>query len=270
MNASLTKHELAAMDAAKVFEDVGTMKMLAPSLFATTAHPRRSERYSFTNTYEIIRYIHEKGFKVTSVMGGNSTYNRVMVRMRSRLYQRDTRAPELVVLDSHDGSSRLKLVLGFIEFVCLNGCIAGNHFYNRSYAHRAPDLMEQILLDLEDVGEHITRMNERIDRYTVYRTTMAERMQLADAAIQARWGDKADQSFHADMRPQMLAVRRKEDDHDSLYKVMNVVQENVLRGGMSYVRNQNVQSVRSISDVRRNMNINQALWDKADQILLAA
>jgi hypothetical protein len=52
--------------------------------------------------------------------------------------------------------------------------------------------------------------------------------------------------------------------------VLNVVQENILRGGMSYVTNNSLRQVRSISDVNRNLNINQALWNKADELMLLA
>jgi hypothetical protein len=64
----------------------------------------------------------------------------------------------------------------------------------------------------------------------------------------------------------MLRVRRSEDDSDDLYTVMNVIQENVMRGGMMYQTHNTVRRVIAISNVNRNVNINQALWMTAEGI----
>jgi len=145
-------------------------------------------------------------------------------------------------------------------------------FYARRYLHRVPDLMQQIMLELDDVGEHITRMNKRLDEYTAYTTTTADRIRVCDAAIAARWGTgkEVDEGFKAMLRAKLLAPRRNEDRSDTLYKVMNVVQENTLRGGQHYVSNNRMNSIRPIAAVDRNVKINQAIWTAADEILLAA
>jgi hypothetical protein len=73
------------------------------------------------------------------------------------------------------------------------------------------------------------------------------------------------------MRQRLLHVRRDEDTENDVYTVMNVIQENALRGGMSYITaNNRIANVRPISDVRRNLNINQSLWTCAEQLLEAA
>jgi hypothetical protein len=180
-------------------------------------------------------------------------------------------APEIVVLDSHDGTTALRLVLGFIRGVCLNGMIAGDLFYSRKFYHRAPDLMEQIMLELEDLNTHTTKLIQRINAMRNRSTNIGERMMLADAVVRERWGEDKDASFVADMRQRLLTVRRKEDTENDVYTVMNVIQENVLRGGMSYITSNNrVANVRPISDVRRNLNINQTLWNTAEQLFEAA
>jgi hypothetical protein len=73
------------------------------------------------------------------------------------------------------------------------------------------------------------------------------------------------------MRQRILHHRRREDASDDMYTVMNVIQENVIRGGFSYQTSGN--SVRRLQDVRavdRNININQAVWQGAEDLLKAA
>src|SRR5262245_32540238 len=109
----LTDFEADAIQSAHNFYDEGRMRSIAPALFTTHAHPKMSERYAFTNTYDIVKHIAAKGFGVTSIMGGTSPYNKMMIRMRNAMYDMRDGAPELVIVDSHDGTSRLKMVLGW-------------------------------------------------------------------------------------------------------------------------------------------------------------
>lgn len=267
-----TAAELTAEQNAAVFEDANEMMARCPALFATTAHPKMSERYSFTNTYDIVLMMHNRGYRVTSVSGGEQKFGKVMVRMRNTNYFDGAMpfAPEVLVLDSHDGSRRLKAMLGAIKFACMNGVIAGDFIYARSYLHYSRDLMSQIRLDMEDIDQHTDKLIQRIAKMREHKTTLAERMLLADTAVKQRYGEDRDGAFVADVRQKMLNVRREEDNDNDLFTAMNVVQENILRGGGYYTVNNRVQHMRPITQVDRNVHINQALWQCAEDIMKKA
>jgi hypothetical protein len=271
MGIAFTKSEVTAMQAATLFTNADAMHKYAPSLFATHAHPRMSEKYSFTNTYDIILRMHNRyGMRVVSVQGGSRTYKKVLVRMRSTHYdtRREESAPELIIIDSHDGSSKLTMALGFIRFVCMNGMIAGDMFYNKAFLHRTPDLVHVVMLEMEDINQHVDRLIQRITAMRSYQTTFGDRMVLADAVVRQRWGEEKDAGFIAEMRSRMLEPRRSEDLGNDLYTIMNVLQENCLRGGMTYMSNNNrTASVKPISDVGRNVNINRSLWNAGEQLM---
>jgi len=266
------KHEVEAIDTARVFNDVDEMQLRAPALFAKSAHPKMSGRYSFTNTYDILLHIHNRGFKVSSVQGGQKTYNKVMIRMRHDAYDKRDDAPEIVIVDSHDGTSRLKMMLGIIRFICMNGMVAGDMLYSRSFVHLAPDLMEQVMLELDDIQQHITALEKRVQRMKNYTTNIGERILLADAAIKARFSRDEDRpaSFIADMRQRMLHTRRSDDESKDMYTVMNVIQENVLRGGMTYHISNTIRRVAPITNVDRNLLINHTLWREAEGLIAKA
>jgi hypothetical protein len=273
MNAlvRLSDTEQKAAHLASLFEDTDAMRKHVPALFATHAHPKMSGRYAFTNTYEILMWMHKQGFRVSSVAGGTSEYNKFMVRMRNTNYDpKNGTAPELCTLDSHDGSRALQNLLGAIKFACMNGCIAGDIMYARRYRHTDPDIMSKIMLDLQDIDEHTKRLTARINDMRNYNTTIGERIALADAAINERYGTES-VSDYADMRKNALYVRRAEDSDTDLYTVLNVVQENIIRGGLTYVNsNRRLQRMRSIGAVDRNLHINQRIWLEAERIMTAA
>ena len=250
-----TVAELSARETASIFKNADRVAELVPALFATTAHPKRSQRYSFTNTYDILLMMHNRGYEVVSIQGGATKFAKVLVRMRNRHYDADKQsfAPEVIVLDSHDGSSPLRTLVGAIKFACMNGVIAGNFIYERSYIHHVPELMSQVRLDLDDLDKATDTLIQRIAKMREHKVTYAERLLLADTAVKTRYGEKKDGSFVADVRQVMLQVRRSEDNDNDLFTAMNVVQENVLRGGGYYTTNNRVQHIRAITQVDRNV-----------------
>lgn len=265
-----TPHERAAMTTAGAFRDVEVMKERCPALFTTTPHPSLSERYSFTNTYDIIMSAINRGYKVTSIQGGEQKYGKMLIRMRHTAYSNLKHgAPELVLRDSHDGSSSLTLLLGYIVFICGNGQIVSDNIYARTFMHIAPDLHAQVLLELDDVLTYMEQLEQDTARMRNRTTNIGERMMLADAATIARFGEGVSNSQMAMMRHIWLAPRRDADNDNSLFTVMNVIQENALRGGMHY---QTTRAMRRMSDIRsvdRNVRINQQLWQAASALLAA-
>lgn len=269
----ITTHEAVAMETARMFHDEAFVRATVPALFATRAHPRMSDRYSFTNTYEIIRALVRMGWYVTSVMGGGKSgakYSKFIVRMRHKMYDARDNSPEIVIVDSHDGTSRLKLLLGIIRLICMNGAVAMDEIFARSYVHLAPDLQAQVILDVQDIEPHIVKLQARVNAMKNYETSIGERIALADEAVKTRFGEDRTASFVADIRMQMLNRRRTEDMPNDMYTIMNVIQENVLRGGFTYSVNNQVRHMQPINAVGRNVHINQALWKRAEQLVQLA
>jgi len=270
MTSMMTPVELEARHTATIFKDTAAMMRQCPALFATTAHPRMSDRYAFTNTYDILVHMHNRGFRIESIMGGHKRYNKVMIRLRHKdHYELRGEAPELVLLDSHDGSSRLKMCMGVIKFLCMNGMIAGDLTYAKSFLHLTDDLIAQVLLEIEDIDTHARELMKRVDRMKNFSTNVGHRIAMADVAVHARFTGERSGTFVADMRSKLLTPRRIEDEENDMYTVMNVIQENALRGGISYISGNAVRRMSDIQAVDRNVLINTSLWNKAEELMAA-
>jgi len=234
-----------------------------------------SQKYSFTNTYEIVKYAQTKGFSVSSIMGGTTAYAALIVRMRMLDHgkKEDGGAPELVIGDSHNGTKPAKLLLGYINFLCLNGMVAGDMLYSRRFLHRSPDLMQQLRLELEDIDTSVRKLMLRVNAMRAYNTTVGEQIALTDAAMQERFITRSDQTlsgdFKVDMRRKLLTRRRDGDKRNDMFTIMNVVQENLIRGGSHYISSTSNMLIRMkpIAAVDRNLNINQRIWIEAERIM---
>ena len=89
-----------------------------------------------------------------------------------------------------------------------------------------------------------------------------QRSEFAKNAINLRWGKGHDNITVQDM----LYATRDADRGNSLWKVFNVVQEKLLRGGMVYnLPTGRQQTVRALTNIDEQVKVNKNLWELAEQ-----
>jgi hypothetical protein len=272
----LTKQEIEAGRVAERFGDIQHMRNTCPALFSHEAHPRMSEKYAFTHTYDIVDALRRMNYRIVSIQGGDTRFSHMLIRMRHMLYLEDIRpdtdgAPELIIIDSHDGSKSLRLALGYIRFACMNGCIAGDMLYNRTFRHNRGDLMAAVMLEVQDINSYVATLQSNVTAMRHFRTTIGDRIRLADVATNIRFADDPAETFKLNMRSKLLYRRRRGDTEEDLHTVVNVIQENAIRGGFHYLSptDRHLKS-KPVNDVTRNVAINTALWNEATTIMQKA
>ena len=109
------------------------LRRLAPSVFATEAHGSRSARYAYIPTSDVLAGMRKEGFvAVRAAQGrsrieGKAEFTQHMIRFRHSDFI-GTEAlgqvvPEIVLVNSHDGTSSYHLMAGLFRIACLNGLI---------------------------------------------------------------------------------------------------------------------------------------------------
>src|SRR5580765_2485653 len=105
------------------------IRQVAPSIFANEQHESRSERYAFIPTSQIVDWMSKHGFGVFAAAQtgsrdeGKRGHTKHMLRFR-RLDQAfivGQTFPEMVLTNSHDGSSLYRFMAGLFRPVCMNG-----------------------------------------------------------------------------------------------------------------------------------------------------
>jgi hypothetical protein len=92
-----------------------------------------------------------------------------------------------------------------------------------------------------------------------------EQLHFAERALAIRYPDLARSGLNA---AQLLTVRRPEDLADDLYTVLNRIQENLMRGGLSRrSESGRLTRMRRITSLREDVRINSQLWDLARDVL---
>ena len=242
----------------------------APAAFADTPDVNRTSRhYQFISPARVIDALLEAGFEPTraqqtqSRKGGSLHHARHMIRfsyIKNTLSLIDA-VPELILINSHDATSAYTLRAGLFRPLCTNGLVSqiGDfgllHVPHRgNVIHNVVDGALQIARGFND----ITRVVEHMAARTM---SDPERRDFAVAALRVRYP-------HAEHIPvqaeQLLTARRNADFGNSLWLTYNVVQENLVAGGLhSRSASGRYGRTRAIRAIREDIRINVGLWNHA-------
>ena len=106
------------------------IRRAAPSIFAANPHGSRSERYTLIPTIEVLRELRTEGFQPFMVLQAGVRkedrldFTKHMIRLRHASQINGEEANEVILVNSHDGSSSYQMLGGVFRYVCQNGCAA--------------------------------------------------------------------------------------------------------------------------------------------------
>jgi hypothetical protein len=267
------------------------MRRSLPSIFAEEPHHSRSERYVYVSTEEMLERLMNGGFLPVEARTANARdvsrrpFTKHMIRFRGKdeLLKPDNSyvtkrgdpgvAYEVILRNAHDGSGSYQMLAGLIRFACENGLVVSDgtvasikvlHMGNRER------LLSTVLNSAEAVLEQGPAVGEKIQRWRGTILTPEEGLALARASHKARFAD-GNGNIRTPITPEQLLIPRRDADAGrSLWDVFNVVQENVVRGGLSAdgrdasgrLRRRTSRAIRGIDD---DLRINRHLWALAER-----
>lgn len=249
----------------------------APSVYAEEPSKLLSDRYNFVSTADLLAQFDDLGYGVTEAKQANSykrsPYNKKhMVRLRRyEATEADlitdprggTAFPEILLINSSDGSSSLRMAAGLFACVCSNGLVVQTVDMGAYRTRHVALDRDALLMATRDIDFSIARTAEKVEAMGGVRLNALQRMAVANAGITARWGENS-----GIVAPEILVPRREEDRKDDLWTVFNVAQENLVRGG--FRSEARPRAIRELTDIDAVHRVNLALWGAAESVLVAA
>lgn len=193
----------------------------APAVFALCAHERTSPKYTFIPTERVLAGLMSAGFvpvevRQTHARRASALHARHVLRLRRRyesISLRDSSIPEVVFLNSHDGTSAYQLRMGIYRAVCTNGLIVSRGaFPAYCVAHRG-DVVDEVVAGALKVSERFESLAGKVERMEARRLFKDEQIRFAEQALALRYPDAALSGMQAS---QLLACRRTEEDRKSV------------------------------------------------------
>src|SRR5438105_4991597 len=250
------------------------IRTVAPSVFSTKPYAAMSEKYRFFATSHVVEALMHEGFAVVRAqqsctrIEGKGDFTKHLLRFRHVSMADSAVAstvPEIVLINSHDGSSAYHLSLGLYRIICTNGLVvksAGIEDIRVRHSGRESLIQDVIEGSYTIIHEAPTALAQ-VEQWQHLHLSPPEQEVLAEAALELR-----DSTLEVQPRA-LLAPRRWEDGHPDrprdVWRTMNTVQENLLKGGVQG-RNEQGQRrrLRGVKSVDGDMRINRALWVLAE------
>jgi hypothetical protein len=188
---------------------------------------------------------------------------RHLIRLRRRcetVALRDS-VPELLLLNSHDGTSSYQLRVGLFRVVCTNGLVVSMGIFPVWRVMHRGDVVQDVVCAALRISERFEQLAAAVERMERTMLDESQRLELAGDALALRFPNDAAGA----MQPsQLLVPRRAHDVGNDLWRTFNVLQENVLRGGLVRRSASNrLTRSRGIQAIATDVRLNTALWEMA-------
>lgn len=239
-----------------------------PSVFGEEKHASRSERYAYIPTITLLESLQREGFQPffacqTRVRDqSRREHTKHMLRLRRAGQITGQQVPEIILLNSHDGSSSYQMLPGLFRAVCCNGLVCGTSFGEVRVPHKG-DVVEKVIEGAYEVLGVFDRVEEKRDAMQSLILPPPAQQALAKAALTYRFGEEHQPVTES----QVLSARRWQDEQNDLWTIFNRLQENLSKGGLAGRSAQGKRSrTRAVNGIDGDLKLNRALWVMAEEL----
>lgn len=251
------------------------LRNYAPAAFAPAPHESRSSRYVYIPTVEIIKGMEQEGFlpfKATQSIARSderAPFTKHMIRFRragDTVSNVGDVVPEIVMVNSHDGSSVYELIAGLYRLACSNGLMVSESELAAIKVRHTGDVVREVVAGSFKLAEHTGEIIEHVNAWRELQLTDGEQHAFADAARTVRFADSEGLVHTPITADQLLRPRRSDDVGNDLWHTFNRVQENVIKGGQVGYVHRRKSTTRAINGIDQDVKLNRALWTLAERM----
>jgi hypothetical protein len=243
---------------------------VAPSIFATEKHDSRSERYTYIPTIDVLEKLRTEGFMPFMACQarcrdeGKREHTKHMLRLRYAGQIDSSEANEIILLNSHDGTTSYQMLAGTFRFVCCNGTVCGDTLNDIRVPHKG-NIVDNVIEGAFRVVDDFERINGQIDGMKALPLNEGEQLAFAHAALALKYDPQTEVAPITEQ--QILAPKRREDVGNDLWKTFNRIQERMLKGGLhGRAANGRRTTTRAVTGIDQDIRLNRALWVLAEQM----
>lgn len=243
---------------------------VAPSIFATDKHDSRSERYTYIPTIEVLEKLRSEGFMPFMACQarcrdeGKREHTKHLLRLRHANQIASNEVSEIILVNSHDGTSSYQMLAGTYRFVCCNGMVCGDTVNEIRVPHKG-NIVDNVIEGAFRVVDDFERINGQIDGMKSLSLNDGEQLAFAQAALALKYNPQTEPAPITER--QILEPKRREDAGNDLWKTFNRVQERMLKGGVHGRTTKGRRTTtRAVTGIDQDLRLNRALWVLAEQM----
>lgn len=248
----------------------------APAAGATSPALHCSSKFVMVNTMETIEALRKMGFvpvearqdAAPSDRWSSNLHCRHLVRLRMKDTERLNHfalaascAPEAVITNASDGSTRFKMDIGIWRKVCNNGLVVSDAADGFAVKHEyitAADVIERA----RQLSKVSLPLFEKITRWSRIKLNDEAQEKYGHEALALRLGEERARNYDVES---VLAVRRDEDKDPTLWNIYNRAQEAGMKGLITgHARTAEgpgrALRTRPLTGIKADLQFNMDLW----------
>lgn len=176
--------------------------------------------------------------------------------------------PNLLVINSHDGSTAVRFEMGVFRMVCANGLVIKSQDFGGFKMRHMGYSFEDLRNYISELVNTLPIVVANLNKFTQVEMTPEQQYNFAVKAVEARFEEEK-QLPDYEIRNLLLA-ERKEDEGNNVWVVLNRVQEKLTKGGFGYLNAKGkVRKSRAVKNFTQDLLMNQRLWSIAEEFIAA-
>jgi hypothetical protein len=256
----------------------------APSVFATQPHHEVSDRYGFQSTIDVVDALRFEGWMPVDATQKNvrdkskrelTTHLLRFRRLDDQITVGDS-VVELLLKNAHDRSSAFVLHAGIFRMACANGIVIADSTFSKMSVRHGKNIVSDIIEGSYDIIREVPMITNHVEGMQNTMLDGSQRANFARDAYEVAYGEKQENDIttDGDIVNQLLQPKRHADTGHDLWSTFNVVQENVIRGGLRTTKINDKGRIRrnqkrEVTSIDKNLKVNKALWELATDLQAA-
>ena len=233
------------------------------------AHPKMSERYVPFNTQDLINKMGELGWivsKISAPKAKNNPHCKHSVRLRRNDEQfiLGELISEIIITNAGDGTSPVRAEMGFFRPVCTNGLVVSDTTLTVSFRHGS--ILKTVQLEelVTDFFNELPTVQRRIELLKEAIPTERQKIEFINGVFDLRG-----LNYDSSELKNLLNPTRPEDANGDAWGLFNHIQETVMGGGFQYKTPKgSIRKAKAIKNFVRDIELNRAMWAKAEDVFV--
>jgi hypothetical protein len=238
---------------------------LVPSAFANQQSPKVSNKYTFISTSTVLDDMEKLGWEPfnasqrKSRKSEDAMFTKHLIRLRNNEVGKiGDSIPEVVLTNSHDGRNAFTLHAGLFRLVCSNGLVIADTTFEQVKIKHQWYSFDEIRKIMDGMLEVVPKVITQVQELNAISLSDDQQVDFATKALLTRY-PKGNENLNVE---DLLSPVRQGDRGDQLWKIFNVVQEKLIKGGLVFNnKKEKMQKLRPIINIDRRIEVNKKLWE---------
>jgi len=229
------------------------------ALTAIAPSERVSSKYQFISSGQFVEDMRLNGWDLVNTVNRTRTgLGKHAMRFRNPALKLNSGDfLEIVVLNSHDGTSSFQLSLGIYRLVCSNGLVVGKDIIQPVFIRHVGYAAAKVKTALASLLDQSQRIQSLVERLQARILTIEEYSSFVNQALTIRGLVP-----HKVSAEQIHVPRRAEDQGLTAWAVLNRIQEYSVHGfRYTDLEEQRLKTARRITGAKPQIDVNKALFD---------